>query len=135
MRLGMSGSRNGITKEATKTLRKFLASHDIIEAHHGDCVGADFVFHNEVSLLGIKTVIHPPTNNRLRAFCPGDEVRTKKTYLARNRDIIDETDVLIAFPSSFQEITRSGTWSTIRYARSKNKRIFIIFPDGSSQEE
>ena len=43
--------------------------------------------------------------------------------------------MLIACPASADEELRSGTWATIRYARRKLKRIYLILPDGTVQEE
>jgi hypothetical protein len=131
MKIGMTGSRDGITKEAQVILKNFLKSNDIEEAHHGDCIGADTKFHNEVAALNIKIIIHPPDNNAMRSFCKGNTIKPSRPYLTRNHNIVDETDTLIAFPSTKEEIVRSGTWSTIRYARKQNKKIFIVFPDGS----
>lgn len=80
-------------------------------------------------------VIHPPKDESKRAFSIADEVRGAKPYLQRNKDIVDETDVLIATPKGNEEELRSGVWATIRYARKQKKKIVIIFPDGSIKEE
>ena len=129
----MTGSRTGINSAALEKLIKFLKDNKIDEAHHGDCVGSDANFHNEASILNIKTVIHPPINNKMRAYCQGDESRIVKPYLARNKDIVNETDMLIAFPPTKKEILKSGTWSTIRYAKKINKKVLIIYPDGEEE--
>lgn len=50
--------------------------------------------------------------------------------LARNRDIVDETEILIACPGHMHEELRSGTWSTIRYAVKIQRPHIIIWPDG-----
>jgi hypothetical protein len=67
-------------------------------------------------------------NKTLRAFCKGDTVYPEKEYIERNHNIVDNTDMLIAFPSTKTEILKSGTWATIRYARKKGKKIIIIDP-------
>ena len=88
-------------------------------------------------------LLHPPVDPHKRAFCftttiNGDrelpifledigEIRTPKPYLERNQDIADETGILLACPSGFKEVLRSGTWATIR----RGKIVAIIFPDGS----
>jgi hypothetical protein len=54
-----------------------------------------------------------------------------KKYVERDHDIVDETDMMISFPPTNKEILRSGTWTTIRYARKKKKKLYIIYPDGS----
>ena len=128
----MTGNRSGISDEALKILKKFLSTNDIIEVHHGDCIGADTAFHKESLSNGIKIVIHPPNKNNFRSFCIGDNVTIllPKPYLTRNHHIVDATDMLIAFPPTKEEIVRSGTWATIRYAKKKHKKIFMIFADG-----
>lgn len=104
--------------------------------HFGDCVHADaqaFVIAKE---FGVKTIGHPPDNSRKRAFCEYDEERPPRPYLLRNDDIAREgVDGLIAAPEGWVEVTRSGTWATVRYARKFKRHIWIVRPDGSVQEE
>lgn len=130
----MTGNRNGITKEAEIELKSFLKSNNVSEAHHGDCVGADKNFHDVCKSHGIKIIIHPPNNNYQRSFCKSDVIKCVKPYLVRNKDIVNDTDILIAFPSTKEEIIRSGTWSTIRYAKKENKKILIVFSDGETKK-
>lgn len=131
MILGFTGSSRVITREQIGTLRKILQMGS--EVHHGDCVVADQVCHNIAVSLGISTYIHPPDNDYKRAFCsPYTGISEPKSYLRRNKDIIDSCEYLIAVPNTFEEQLRSGTWSTVRYAAKKNKPIMIINPDGST---
>lgn len=130
MKLGMTGNRYGISNDAQIKLFDFLNKNTTTEVHHGDCIGADAMFHNICTNLNIKTIIHPPDNNKMRMFCQGNVILSAKKYLTRNRDIVNGTDILIAFPSSKEEILRSGTWSTIRYAKKVNKKVIIIYPNG-----
>ena len=60
------------------------------------------------------------------SFCKGDIILKPKKYLDRNKSIVDKTDILIAFPSTNEEVIRSGTWSTIRYAKNKGKKILLL---------
>jgi len=133
MKLGMSGNRSGITKNAKNTLLRFFEDNEIDEVHHGDCVGSDKDFHDVCATKEFKIVIHPPKNNKMRANCISEHILPAKDYLDRNHDIVDFTDMLVAFPSSETEEIRSGTWATIRYAKKKNKKILLIFPDGKSK--
>ena len=59
------------------------------------------------------------------------DIRTPRPYLSRNKDIVRETDMLIATPAEAEEQRRSGTWSTIRFARKLGKPVFVIWPDGT----
>ncbi len=133
MKLGMTGNRHSMSIKARALFIQFLENVKIEQAHHGDCIGADATFHDIVTGVKIHTVIHPPDIDINRAYCVGDETREEKSYLVRNHDIVDETDMLVAFPSTKTEVLRSGTWATIRYAKNKKRKIVFFFPDGSSE--
>jgi len=120
-----------MTDAQRERLERHVLKEPPAEFHHGDCVGADKQAHYIVSNWNIRTIGHPPSSFSLRAWCECDERREFKDYHARDRDIVDETDYLIAAPKSAAEEQRSGTWYTIRYARLKGKPVFIILPDGS----
>ena len=133
MKIGMTGSRDGITDQALNTFRKYINAIEIYEAHHGDCIGADTIFHNLMESLNISIIIHPPSINTLRSYCSGSVVLPPKDYLSRNKDIVNDTDFLVAFPATKNEVLRSGTWSTIRYAQKISKGVIIFYPDGTYQ--
>jgi hypothetical protein len=141
MKIGFTGNRNGFTFAQNKAMTKIFSSlsgHKIKEVHHGDCFGADTDFHFFVRNNlkdDIVIVVHPPTNSTLRAFCPGDKILDKKEYLVRNKDIVVESDLMIAAPAESKEKLRSGTWSTIRATRKCRKPLIIVFPDGKLQIE
>jgi hypothetical protein len=129
--VGFTGSRQGMTEDQLRTVRNWLLMLPDGPFHHGDCVGADA----EADTLAKQTmrpvIIHPPTNNRFRAFCTNArETREAQPYLQRNGAIVRECDVLIATPRTDAEQRRSGTWSTIRYARKLSKPILLISPSG-----
>lgn len=99
--------------------------------HHGDCIGADAQAHSIAREYNRPVTIHPPDDDSKRAFCEGaSSIREPKPYLARNKDIVTETEWLIATPKGYSEELRSGTWATIREARRQKKPITIIWPDG-----
>lgn len=145
MVIGFSGTRNFENDfdliKALKGEVYSLVSGGVYEFHHGDCVGADYFFHFFIysfcNLLNQKSkiVIHPPTSNALRAFCDNAHpvsdmveviVLPCKPYLKRNEDIVESCDLLIACPESAVEVQRSGTWATIRRARSAGKEVKIL---------
>lgn len=134
IKIGMTGSRNGISENAIKTLLFFLNKNQISEVHHGDCIGADSIFHNIIKDYNksIKIFVHPPNKSILRAYCDGDFIHKEKSYLIRNKDIVQSSDMILAFPSSKQEVLRSGTWSTIRYTNKIGTKLMIIYPDGTT---
>lgn len=52
--------------------------------------------------------------------------RTAKELLARDRRIAQRCDVLVAAPSTDKEQLRSGTWTTVRYARRAGKPVVML---------
>lgn len=107
------------------------------EVHHGCCDGSDAEFHAIAYDAGCRIHGHPPTNPVYRAaltFRLTDIVHPEKPYLERNRDIVSATEALIAAPGEAVEQLRSGTWSTVRYARSIGRRVYVVLPDGSVTE-
>lgn len=131
MIMGFTGSRDGLTIVQSGMLLELLAHLQPDEFHHGDCVGADEAAHYLALQREIFVVIHPPLIESSRAFCKGDNclILPPQPYLVRNREIVDIAGYLIACPSG-PEKKRSGTWSTIRYAREVGKEPMILMPRG-----
>ncbi len=132
--IGFTGTQRGMTALQRVTVERFFGPRRRSEVHHGDCIGADAEVHSLA--LGADCVIHihPPEDGQKRAFCQVREgvdfIHGAKSYLVRNHDIVDAADEVLAAPREVDEQLRSGTWSTIRYARRIGKRLFIVFPDG-----
>ena len=128
-KIGFTGTHKGMTNEQKVTV-DWLLSKSPKELHHGDCIGADADAH-EIALGNfIRIIGHPPLKSDSRAWCRFYEAREPRAYIDRNHDIVDETEVLIACTDSTVEAIRSGTWSTIRYARRLGRIILIVYPDG-----
>ena len=131
MILGFTGTQQGCTAVQLTALRRLLTAtlhhNDIFR--HGDCVGADEHAHHAARLTGAIIHIHPPTNATKRAHCDGDVIWLPRLYLDRNHDIVNRSDRLIACPKGPEE-QRSGTWSTVRYARRHGRSVTIVWPDG-----
>jgi len=137
MKVGFTGTQQGMTDAQHERLMHILEDLDelgkngIIEFHHGDCVGADAEAHDIALHLGIAIIRHPPDKDDKRAFCKdssGD--KEPAPYLVRNRDIVNVTQILFATPKTVAEVLRSGTWFTIRYAKSRKKPVWVIRPNG-----
>jgi hypothetical protein len=132
----VSGTRKGITEKQFVALGDLIAKSCITKLHHGDCIGADLIAHNIMRLMRVvfnkqtKIIAHPPKNEVVRAFCDADEIREPDDYIPRNHTMVDESEWLIALPSSKEELLRSGTWATVRYAKKLGRHITIIYPDG-----
>ncbi len=98
--------------------------------HHGDCIGADAQARDIAASLQWLIHQHPPLDERKRAFTAADAVSEPKGFLARNRDIVKASELMIACPAQAKEILRSGTWATIRETLRQRKPLIVILPDG-----
>lgn len=147
VRIGFTGTRKGMTGHQRSAFYNFLCEipDAIASFHHGDCIGADDDAANiadelrfEDELGSWKIICHPPADEKLRANNPhANQTRKPKTHFARNRDIVDETNFLIACPQYIDPITpgtKGGTAYTVNYARKRGKQVVIIRPDGSIEK-
>lgn len=143
MKVGFTGTQKGITSDQRERLLyvfgilsySSLGVDPILEFHYGDGIGADAQAAKLASSFGFKLVVHPPMDERKRAFVPADKELEARSFLERNHRIVRLTEFLIATPDSFEEKQRSGVWATVRYARRNESKILLIFPDGSMRTE
>lgn len=127
--LGFTGTEKGATQE--QVMRLVHALHDLAPeaVRIGECRGADDQCAYLCAALGIMVIGHPPVNqSKLGLFQYRVQVEPQP-YLVRNKAIVDGCGLLIACPRGEEEL-RSGTWSTIRYAKKQRKPIWIIERDG-----
>jgi hypothetical protein len=132
--VGFSGTRHGLASEQRSALAKLIQTLKPSEFHHGDCVGADDEAATLVKELCPWCVLvgHPPAESRLRAQNPATRVwQAPLPYLARNRAIVADTELLVACPATGVEQPRGGTWQTIRYARQCRRRVYLVGPNGA----
>lgn len=133
MKIGFTGTRFGMQAVQRRILFALLHDPDA-EFHHGLCVGSDEEAH-ELAMASVLPIIgHPPIDQTHMAAIDRAtfaEMREPKLHLARNRDIVNETDSLIATPRDMEPQSRGGTWFTIRFAQKAGKRVTIIWPNGS----
>lgn len=134
-----TGTRHGMTEAQKETFRRWVRDQRPDAVHHGDCVGADADAHHICQHLRVPlTVIHPAANaGAWRAHCRLEHSngaimwRDAAAPLARNKRMVDEGDMLVACPKEDEEVLRSGTWATMRYASKRGKSMLIIWPCGS----
>lgn len=139
MKIGFTGTQRGMTGHQLLSVDWWLGYFnqfgDITEIHHGGCIGADQEFHSMCLGLGLPVpIVHPASDvdDSKRAYLAGKIVQfiVAKPALKRNHDIVDSVDILIATPAQNNEILRSGTWATIRYAKKVGRVIIrILEPD------
>jgi len=136
--LGFTGTKKGIGSDQRKALQGALAifrEKGYLWMHNGDCIGADATAALLWRRVKGKIYLHPPIKTRFRANLVADISCEPLDYLARDRHIAESSEVLVATPSGFFEEVRSGTWTTVRYARKLRRHIFLVFPDGTVRKE
>lgn len=136
MKVGFTGTRKGMTVLQSAFVRKALYLCQATEVHHGACEGADQDFHYIALEQKVPVILHPGMNRQgyspSRVECPkAKEVKPSKFYLDRDKDIVNAVDMMIATPKERKEQLRSGTWTTIRYAKKTGKYLLIVYPDGT----
>jgi hypothetical protein len=130
MRLGFTGTRDGMTYKQRIVCIKYITDLDPDWGGHGDCIGSDTDFHRICLAQQIQLHLFPSWLSS-RAHNDGfDLCDPEKGPLERDRDIVNWADQMLATPKG-EEVLRSGTWTTIRFARKMGKVINIIMPDGS----
>ena len=141
LQIGFTGSRQEPNKlqkdwleaklfDFKEDLSGGIFSDELIGFHHGDCLGSDAYAHSIAKELKYWIVVHPPQSKSLRAYCQGNELMEELNYLERNWEIVRRCEILIALSSTNEEIMRSGTWATVRYARKSEKTVYLCGPDG-----
>lgn len=160
LKVGITGTRYGMSEKQRGVISDtfdLMAKNYYIELHHGDCVGVDAEADHLIREYQkkYKIIIHPPVEDSHRARCKTSPFATlesyekhasefagkwgqavvavePKTYLARNRDIVNATHIVIAAPQTAIELQHSGTWYTIRYANKQRVPLLLVNPDGST---
>jgi hypothetical protein len=132
--VGFTGTRRGMT-DVQMCMFEGMLTRTPAEFHHGSCRGADVEAARIVRrtfLYPVRIVCHPgPDGDPCQEDSGVDSERlAPKTHFARNRDIVNACDKLIACPGEMQEQARGGTWYTINYARKVGKPVTIIWPNG-----
>lgn len=126
-----TGTQAGMTAPQWAKFLDVLAGLAPQWFHHGDCIGADAQAHS-AAVRVCEIHIHPCTITAKRAWCAGAHLMSiPLSPLDRNKMMVDDCEALIATPRLMVEELRSGTWSTIRYARKCRKPVHIVWPDGS----
>jgi hypothetical protein len=134
--IGFTGTRQGMTWEQRLAVEHLLNKLQPAQVRHGDCVGADEQFHEISRQLELPVFIHPPNNNKERAYCMGAvAIAPPAPYHVRNKDMVASSDALVATPLEDSEQDRGGTWMTVRFARAKGIPLYIVWPNGIVWEE
>lgn len=128
MKIGFTGTHIGMSQNQKEQFVLKMMELAPTEFHHGDCIGADAEAHDIVREFfpDVKIICHPPKADSKRAWKHCDDYMDPLPYLARDQEIVNDTEFLIGAPKSDNELLRSGTWATIRYSRKTNKLQRIL---------
>lgn len=119
-----------------------LKDNGATQATHGMCIGSDETFHRMAKAMAYFVIGVPGVTvfgkewKRSTQCGDCDLIMPAKPFLLRNRDIVRESDVMIATPSETVEQRKgSGTWATIRYTREAKKPLVLVWTDGTGVVE
>lgn len=140
IKVGVTATRRGLTDDQLRNIDFWLAKQTafkrISELHHGMCPygGGDFEIGNIARKYEIPVIGHPSLEESDVPYLVS-QLREPKDFLARDRDIVNETEYLIVAPWQNEKpksLRGSGTWYTENYARNVvcYPKIMIYWPDG-----
>lgn len=127
--LGFTGTRGRISPWQYRKLEQVLSicAEDYDVFHHGGCEGADTVAHLFAEELGFAIVVHPGPKTDITPFL-SHTILPRKANLERNHDIVLASSLVLAVPATKKEILRSGTWATVRFARTQQIELEVLYP-------
>lgn len=138
MILGVTGTRSGPTVAQHAAFSRFMRRCPPEAFVHGGASGWDVLAHMIVANLrpSVPIDIYPADGQICPAWnfigWPGNTtVYPEAPPLERNRVITERIHWLIAVPRQDAEELRSGTWSTVRYAREIGCPVYLIRSDGT----
>lgn len=112
MKIGIVGSRTFLDYELVKkALAEYLSKHDDLIIVSGGAAGADSLGERFADENGLQKII----------FKPNWKKYGKIAGVVRNRTIVNESDLIIAFWDSKSR----GTRSTISLAKTSNKKVVV----------
>jgi hypothetical protein len=142
-----TGTKAGMSSAQLQTFHDVLKDAGYVALfRHGACVGADRQAHNaawgHVSVIDMwpsnvtqdmwaKHVKQHYDRNTPTIF----SIQPIHLPLTRNRLMLIDSGLLIATPRETEEVIRSGTWTTIRYARKMKVPIVRIHANGEIVRE
>jgi len=115
MRYGIVGSRNFGNLELVRRFVSRLQDDDIVVS--GGARGVDATAARFARARGLK----------VEEYIPDWEKLGKAAGYIRNKDIVNNSDILVAFWNG----TSKGTEHSILIARKAKKKVFIVNEDGS----
>lgn len=135
MIVGFTGTRVGPRPAQTAAIRRFLV-HMLPRCFvHGGASGCDRIAHGIAESLGIPQIEIHPSTTQSPSLWGGDMNPRCIIYpplppLERDLVIVGRIDGLLACPRTDIEVSPSGTWATVRYAREAGVPVYLVRSDG-----
>lgn len=137
VRIAFTGTRLGMTewqqRGAVSLLDHYRKRYNVVELHHGCCVGSDAEIHLiAMSLPGVELHGHPagdPATGIPHELCEmglsGFAFRAPMLPPLERDDVMAKLcDAMIATPAS--DNIRGGTWKTIRMGVAAGKLVHVL---------
>ena len=137
MKIAFTGTTRGMTGWQMQRLHEALCERakGHWQFHHGGAPGADRQAHYLARELGCEDLhVWLPVGKTWAEEAGTTVHHTRLLPLRRNHLVIGGADVVIAAPYQRDEIRRSGTWATVRYARKANITVVLLAPWPDTEE-
>ncbi len=124
--VGISGTRWGASSVQLAKIEILLIifiERGAKKFRHGDCAGVDVEAASIARDLGYYIICHPGPRGMGTKW---DEIMPSLPFLDRNKVIVDMSDVMLIVPFTNEEILRSGTWATYRYAQKMKVPLRMV---------
>ena len=134
----VTGTRHGATPFQLASVGWLFSRYEIKTLHDGDAIGVDEQVYYLARAFKAQIEIHPPANDKYRAFCGFDSDvpnyrdvhHPPKPYHERDEDMVDACEALVSVQWKAEEMSRGGTRYTTEYARTLNRPIALVWPNG-----
>jgi len=131
MRIGIVGSRRRISKEDEKYIFDLVQEHinefgtaSLVLVSGGCPVGADAFAERAADYFGVSILVHYP----VKLPKVKSRYEAAERNFERNRKIARDSDIVFA---EIAPDRTGGTENTLKHAKEFNKKIVLIFPDGT----
>jgi hypothetical protein len=126
-------SRFDITRKQLEGFRSLLSTFN--KDKNNFIVGGDEADYDIfLSLLGqgfeVEIYPHSGSVNDIDKFNGAKVINSSLPLRERNKKMIDDCEILIGIPQTFNEYEDSPAWKTIRYAITNEKEVYVISPNG-----
>jgi hypothetical protein len=122
-----------LTPKRLKAARQVLAIIWPTVLIHGMAIGADSAIDAIARELHLPRKGHPSNKDSVKFIQP-ETITPVRPVAERDRNIVQEGQLLLVMPPTDFELEKSGTWNQMRYNRQLGKPLIWIMLDGTVAE-